>query len=337
MSARAACRCRRSARAAGLIPGSYDIPAATLRAMAVYTNTMPTQAYRSSGRPEVTFAIERLIDNAAARARLRPHRAAPQEPDQAERDAVPQRGRHALRQRPLRREHGLGDGASPTGRASTQRRREAKKRGRLLGLGLANYVESSIGAPNEQARITVRPGRPRRRGDRHAAERAGPRDELRPGGVRPARACRSRRVKIILGDTDVVKVGGGIAFRPLDAPCRHRVLQGGRRADRQGQADRGRRARHHARRCRRSATAGSASRDTNRSFDFLELAREAARHALPDDLTDGLAVVTDNEMHEPVFPNGCAICEVEIDPDTGDDRRSRATPRSTTSAAASIR
>ena len=34
--------------------------------MAVYTNTMPTQAYRSSGRPEVTFAIERLVDTAAA-------------------------------------------------------------------------------------------------------------------------------------------------------------------------------------------------------------------------------------------------------------------------------
>ena len=53
-------------KGAGLIPGSYDIPAATLRAVAVYTNTMPTQAYRSSGRPEVTYAIERLIDTAAA-------------------------------------------------------------------------------------------------------------------------------------------------------------------------------------------------------------------------------------------------------------------------------
>jgi carbon-monoxide dehydrogenase large subunit len=59
------------------------------------------------------------------------------------------------------------------------------------------------------------------------------------------------------------------------------------------------------------------SRDTNLTFDFLELAGEAARHKLPDALKDGLAVVTDNEMHEPVFPNGTAICEVEIDPDTG--------------------
>ena len=59
------------------------------------------------------------------------------------------------------------------------------------------------------------------------------------------------------------------------------------------------------------------ARETNRSFDFLELAQEMTRHTLPDDLANGLAIVTDNEMHDPVFPNGCAVCEIEIDPDTG--------------------
>src|SRR5215468_2746897 len=54
-------------KGSGLITGSYDIPVASLHAIAVFTNTMPTQAYRSSGRPEVTFAIERLVDMAAAR------------------------------------------------------------------------------------------------------------------------------------------------------------------------------------------------------------------------------------------------------------------------------
>ena len=50
----------------------------------------------------------------------------------------------------------------------------------------------------------------------------------------------------------------------------------------------------------------------NRSFDFLELAKEAPR------LGEGeLAVTTDNDMHDPVFPNGCAVCEVEVDPETG--------------------
>ena len=144
-------------KGAGLIPGSYAIPAATLRAVAVFTNTMPTNAYRSSGRPEVTFAIERLIDAAAERTRHRPHRAAAQEPGAARR-----RCRTAMRS-------ACSTTAAATKRTWTgrwsiadwkgfpARRREAKNRGKLLGLGLANYVESSIGAPREQARITVQP------------------------------------------------------------------------------------------------------------------------------------------------------------------------------------
>jgi carbon-monoxide dehydrogenase large subunit len=69
------------------------------------------------------------------------------------------------------------------------------------------------------------------------------------------------------------------------------------------------------------------ARGSNRAFDFLELAKEAAgeanRHKFPDDLKDGIAVVTDNEMHDPVFPNGCAVCEVEVDPQTGAVRITR--------------
>ena len=59
------------------------------------------------------------------------------------------------------------------------------------------------------------------------------------------------------------------------------------------------------------------SRNTNKTLDFLELAKEAANIELPDELKSGVSIVTDNEMHDPVFPNGTAICEVEVDPDTG--------------------
>src|SRR5439155_21767727 len=52
-------------KGSALVTGSYGIPAASLRSRAVFTNTMPTNAYRSSGRPEVTYAIERLVDTAA--------------------------------------------------------------------------------------------------------------------------------------------------------------------------------------------------------------------------------------------------------------------------------
>jgi carbon-monoxide dehydrogenase large subunit len=49
----------------------------------------------------------------------------------------------------------------------------------------------------------------------------------------------------------------------------------------------------------------------NRTLDFFELAKAAAARG------EELAAYADHEMHQPVFPNGTAICEVEVDPATG--------------------
>jgi len=302
-------------KGAGLIPGSYAIPVATLRAVAVYTNTMPTNAYRSSGRPEVTFAIERLVDAAA---------------DELGIDRVELRRRNLIRPEAMPYRNAVGM-VYDSGRYETNmdwamavadwkgfpaRRRAAKKRGKLLGLGLANYVESSIGAPREQARIKVQPeGRvdvvigTQPAGQGHETSFAQVISDLL--------SVPAERVRIILGDTDVVKAGGGTHS---GRSMRHAATVFSKAAV--ALIDKGR--------AIAAAVLDTApdnvtfddgrfgARDTNRSFDFLELAAEAAQHVLPEALKDGLAVVTDNEMHEPVFPNGTAICEVEIDPDTGE-------------------
>src|SRR5262245_50278623 len=302
-------------KGAGLIPGSYAIPAATLRAMAVYTNTMPTQAYRSSGRPEVTFAIERLIDSAASQLGI--DRIKLRRKNLIRPDAMPYRNAVGMHYDSGRYEENM-DWAMQIAdwQGFEQRRREAKKRGKLLGRGLANYVESSIGAPNEQARITVRPeGRvdvvigTQPSGQGHETSFAQVVSDLMHVPV--------ERVNIILGDTEVVKVGGGshsgrsmrhaatVFSKALpDLIARGKQVAAvvlGLTPD-QIEFNDGR----------------FGARDSNLTFDFLELAGEAAKHELPPELKDGIAVVTDNEMHDPVFPNGCAICEVEIDPDTGD-------------------
>ncbi len=135
--------------------GNYDIPVARVRARAVFTNTVPTQAYRSSGRPEVTFAIERLIDLAAAetgidRIELRRRNLidAAKMPYTNPFGMVYDSGRYAENMALAMR---LADWDG-----FAKRRAEARARGRLLGRGLANYVESSVGAPREQARMTVR-------------------------------------------------------------------------------------------------------------------------------------------------------------------------------------
>jgi len=132
----------------------------------------------------------------------------------------------------------------------------------------------------------------------------------------------AERVCIIFGDTDVVKVGGGshsgrsmrhaaTVFSKATAD----LIEKGRKiaavvmetAPDRVEHDEGR----------------FSSRDSNRTFDFLELAREAANHRLPEEMKEGVAVVTDNEMHDPVFPNGTAVCEVEVDPDTGEVKITR--------------
>jgi carbon-monoxide dehydrogenase large subunit len=302
-------------KGSGLIPGSYDIPAVTLRAVATFTHTMPTQAYRSSGRPEVTYAVERLIDNAATELGF---------------DRVSLRRKNLIKPKAMPYRNGVGmlydsgtyeknmDWAMDIAdwKGFAKRRREAKKHGKLLGLGLANYVESSIGAPKEQAQIYVRPeGRvdvvigTQPSGQGHETSFAQVVSDLLYVPV--------EKVKIILGDTDVVKVGGGshsgrsmrhaatvfskAAVDLIDKGKKIAALVMNVPPDSIDFSDDGR----------------FTSRSTNKSLDFLELAKEAANVTLPDALKGGVSIVTDNEMHDPVFPNGTAICEVDVDPDTG--------------------
>ena len=213
------------------------------------------------------------------------------------------------------------------------------------------------------------------------------------------------RVKIIFGDTDVVKVGGG---SHSGRSMRHAATVFSKAAV--DLIDKGRKIAAIAMDVAPEAVEFTddgrfISRDTNRSFDFFELAKEATKLTLPDELKGGpvllhqkreaavvapsppagegmkvvqqtrmgegvssqnasneeapspnrarglflepspseraftpvfdglwgegantgaslsgavpLSVVTDNEMHEPVFPNGTQVCEVEVDPDTG--------------------
>jgi len=306
-------------KGAGLIPGSYAIATATLRAVAVCTNTMPTNAYRSSGRPEVTYAIERLVDIAADRLGI--DRVALRRKNLVRPEAMPYRNAVGMLYDSGRYEENM-DWAMQLAdwKGFPARRREAKRRGKLLGRGLANYVESSIGAPREQARIKVQPQ------DQSGPARVDVVIGTQPAGqghetsfaqvVADLLHVPAESVRIIIGDTDVVHAGGGTHS---GRSMRHAATVFAKAAA--GLIAKGKQI--------AAIVMGAApesvsftdgrfvSRDTNRTFDFLELAGEAARHKLPEPLQDGLAIVTDNEMHEPVFPNGTAICEVEIDPLTG--------------------
>ncbi|MGY9106796.1 MAG: xanthine dehydrogenase family protein molybdopterin-binding subunit, partial [Alphaproteobacteria bacterium] len=143
-------------KGSALITGSYDIPVATLRARSVFTNTMPTQAYRSSGRPEVTFAIEQIVEHAARECGFDPlelrrkNLVPPEKMPYANAVGARYDSGTYLTNMDRLLEIANWDGFE-------ERRIEAEKRGVLLGRGFANYVESSIGSPRERAEISVKP------------------------------------------------------------------------------------------------------------------------------------------------------------------------------------
>ena len=301
-------------KGSGLVTGAYDISAATLRSRAAFTNTAPTNPYRSSGRPEVNFAIERLIDVAASELGL--DRVELRRKNLVRPEAMPYRNAVGMTYDSGTYEANLDAAMRIAGWGAFEARREAARaRRRLLGRGVATYVESSIGSPRERAEIAVTPaGRVRvvigtqPSGQGHETSFAQVVSTLLHVPV--------EAVDIVLGDTDVVSVGGGShsgrSMRhaaTVFSIAAEKLIEGGKRiagflleADpTRVEFDRGR---FH-------------SSEPGKSFDFLELAREAETGLLPKELKSALVVAADNEMHDPVFPNGCAICECEVDPETG--------------------
>jgi carbon-monoxide dehydrogenase large subunit len=295
-------------KGAGLITGSYDIPHATLRARAVFTNTMCTQAYRSSGRPEVTYAIERVIEIAARQIGMDPL-------ELRRRNLVPKSAMPYTNA--VGSEYDSGEYAENMQRALEiadwdgfeARRSAAAARGMKLGRGFANYVESSIGTPKERAEITVHPD-----GSVSVVIGTQPSGQGHETSVAQVVADMLQipveRVSIIIGDTDIVSVGGGShsgrsmrhAGTVMAITSVALINEAKRRAASLFAVPEERIA---------FQDAAFVVPGSNQMIDWFELARQTAD-------TDGpLTFGHTNEMHTPVFPNGTAICEVEVDPETG--------------------
>ena len=123
-------------------------------------------------------------------------------------------------------------------------------------------------------------------------------------------------IDILLGDTDVVSIGGGShsgrsmrhAATVFTLAAKELIEKGKKIAAHMLEAGAGE---------VRFADGRFSAPHALRAYGFLELARDSAEALLPKELSGGLAVVADNEMHDPVFPNGCAICECEVDSETG--------------------
>jgi carbon-monoxide dehydrogenase large subunit len=130
------------------LPGMYDIPKIDVGVKCAYTNTLPTAPYRGAGRPEASYALERVVDEAARITGI---------------DRVKLRRRNLVKKFPYKTQVGTvidsGDFAPILDEALKLadydnfrgRRREAQKRGTYRGLGICCMLEHSGGSPTESA------------------------------------------------------------------------------------------------------------------------------------------------------------------------------------------
>ena len=175
---------------ANAMGSGYVIPAIFMDVHGVFTNTVPIDAYRGAGKPEVNYMIERLIDEAARRCGF-------DAIDLRRRNLVirislPQGAWHGDRLRPVRRQYRRCGSSRQTTRISPCARRcgeaarhAARHRHHLLHGDRTRRTERRRGNP-------LRRRWPGDIAGRHTVQRHGSRDRLCADRRRPARVCRSR-------------------------------------------------------------------------------------------------------------------------------------------------
>jgi carbon-monoxide dehydrogenase large subunit len=299
-----------------MLPGVYAIPAAHARVRVITTNTAPVDAYRGAGRPEASYVIERLVDAAAAATGLA-------------REEVRRRNFIPPEAMPFKTALGrtydsgdfarlMDDAMRRAGWATIEdRRAEAASRGRLRGIGMSYYVEACGGGGDETAHVhlnkdgsvTVLIG----------TQSSGQGHETAYAQIAAAAlGVAVERVRVVQGDTDVVPAGKGtggsrsipvggaslsqavdkvvetgksIAARLLEVPVEDVSFDAG-----------------HFR-----------ARGTNAVRRLEDVAAAAFDPALTPD-GQGIREQAAWAPPEATYPNGCHICEVEIDPETGESR-----------------
>ena len=300
---------------ANAMGSGYVIPAIYMDVRGVFTNTVPIDAYRGAGKPEVNYMIERLIDAAARTCGF---------------DPIDLRRRNLVSQFPYHKALGtvidcgrftenLDAAIDAADHAGFPARREASgQRGMLRGIGITCFMETARGAPNEGAEIrfeadgtvtlivgTQSNGMGHETSYRQlAADLLGlPMDAFRyvqadtalvrdgngHGGARSMHMGGSALVKAV--DTMLAK-GRAIAAGLLQAPPEDVEFRDGRFIVRS---------------------------DPARNIGLLAVAATARDPATsPAADASGLDTYVWNLLDLITFPNGCHIAEVEIDPETGE-------------------
>ena len=292
----------------------YDLRAVDVHVRGVLTNSTPTCPFRGAGRPEAMFVMERLLDLAAEQLRI-------------DRIEIRRRNLIGKDQLPYRTAMGLtydsgdfrGNMEAALARADwtgfPQRRRESRRAGRQRGIGVANYIEAPVGAPYERVVITIE-------GGDQATGQADGRVELICGTQSSGQGHETvfaqvaadlldvpiDSVRLLTGDSRIVEKGGGshsarsmrLVGTLLVEACDKILTQ--------------------ARALAASLLSASETAvryedgvftapTSNQAYSLFDVAARAA----PAKLT----AMTELSHRIPAHPTGCAVCELEVDPQTG--------------------
>ncbi|WP_342642239.1 xanthine dehydrogenase family protein molybdopterin-binding subunit [Rhodoligotrophos ferricapiens] len=313
---------------ATLLSGQYDLPAIYAEVDAVYTNTAPVDAYRGAGRPEATYVIERLVETAARDLNI---------------DPAEIRRRNFIKsfphQTPVILTYDAGDYEASLNRALElidyrnfpQRRAMSESRGRLRGIGFSTYIEACGLAPSaavgslgagvglwESAEVRVNPtGNVEVLTGSHAHGQG--HETTFAQLVSERLGISIDQVSIVHGDTDKVQFGMGTYGSRSGAVGMSAIAKALDKIEAK--------ARKVAAHVMEASEADIAFENgaftvkgTDRKMAFGEVALAAyVAHKFPtSEIEPGLKESAFYDPSNFTFPAGCHICEVEIEPATGE-------------------
>lgn len=293
----------------------YDIPVAHGLIHAIVTNATPTAPYRGAGRPEANHFIERMFDLAAHKLKM----------DRAE---IRRRNIVGCGDMPFQSAMGLtydsGDFRGSMEQALAHadwtgfkaRRRDARRRGKLAGIGLANHLEGPVGAPVERVIVSVLPTGmvdvivgTQSTGQGHETSFA----QVMADQV----GVPMETVTVRFGDSAFVTLGGGTHSDRSLRIAGTLIIQAAEEI-----RDR---ARGPAAALLQSTPEALTYEngyfrvtDTQRAVHITEVARACASGDLPAEMRHPLTASKNFFGRIPAFPGGCAVCEVEVDPTSGE-------------------
>jgi carbon-monoxide dehydrogenase large subunit len=297
------------------IASIYRTPLLEVSSKCVFTNTTQVSAYRGAGRPEGNYFMERLIEKAASETGI-------------DRLELRRRNQIAPEQIPYAASSGMnydsGDfpalfaeavkAADIDGFAA--RKRDSEARGRLRGLGLGSFLEVTAPPGKEMGGIRFEPN-----GD--VTIITGTLD-YGQGHAAPFAQVLSRalgipfqRIRLLQGDSDQLIVGGGTGGSRSITASGAAIVQASEQV-----IDKGKTIASHVLEAATADIEFAKGRftiaGTDRSVGILELAEKLRSGLkLPDGVPNTLDVSHASDGVPSAFPNGCHVCEVEVDPETG--------------------